>query len=100
MNRAIRGVKMEVQLKFHTEKEDLNELKKLQTWLNDIISKRENAVNNRPEQQKQEPAKPAFTPTPAPVVQEPKKQEYNGHGRVIEFEDLSDAMSRIYGGKL
>jgi hypothetical protein len=38
---------MEVQLKFHTEKEDLNELKKLQTWLADIISRRENAVNMR-----------------------------------------------------
>lgn len=92
---------MEVQLKFHTEKEDLNELKKLQTWLNDLISKRENAVNTRIEQQKTEAVKPAFTPASTSVqqpAQQPKKQEYSGHGRMIEFEDLSEAMSKVYSG--
>lgn len=88
---------MEVQFKINTEKEDLNELKKLQTWLADIISKRENAANNRLEQQKTEPVKPAFTAAPASPAPE-KKQEYNGHGRIIEFEDLSDAMSKVYSG--
>ena len=88
---------MEVQFKINTDKEDVNELKKLQTWLADIISKRELAVTTRMEQQKTEPAKPAFAPTPAPV----KKPEYSGHGKTIEFEDLSEAMSKVYsGGKL
>jgi hypothetical protein len=97
---------MEVNLKFNTEKEDLNELKKLQTWVTEIIAKREAAVSARIEQQKQEASqpKPAPQPTPSyssPKPAEPKKQEYSGHGRMIEFEDLTDAMSKIYsGGKL
>lgn len=92
---------MEVQFKINTDKEDVNELKKLQTWLADIISKRELAVNTRMEQQKTEPAKPAFAPTPAPVAAPPKQDQYGGRGRITEFEDLTDAMSKIYsGGKL
>jgi hypothetical protein len=89
---------MEVQFKINTDKEDLNELKKLQTWLADIIVKRETAVSTKIEQQKQEALQPK--PVAAPVSQPaaPPKKEYSGHGRIVEYDDMSDAMSKIYSG--
>lgn len=99
---------MEVTLKINTEKEDINELKKLQTWVSELILKREENMNARIEQQKQQEqikaqqaalqvsqssqAKPSFQP-----VQQPKR-EYSGSGKIIDYEDMSDMMSKVYSG--
>lgn len=102
---------MEVTLKINTEKEDINELKKLQTWVSDLIAKREGAMTARIEQQKKEQelkAQQAVQPVNQLVqsvrtsfqtqaVQLPKK-EYSGSGKIIDYEDMSDMMSNIYSG--
>lgn len=99
---------MEVTLKINTEKEDINELKKLQSWVSELIAKRENAMAARIEQQKKEEEKkiqqavqiashsaprPSFTNT----IPQPKK-EYSGSGRIIDYEDMSDMMSKVFSG--
>ena len=95
---------MEVMLKINTEKEDLNELKRLQTWICELISKREQNMATRIEQQKKEEelksqqaaqiaSQPKHYQAPAP----PKK-EYSGSGRIIDYEDMSDMMSKVFSG--
>lgn len=101
---------MEVTLKINTEKEDINELKKLQNWVSELIAKRENAMTVRIEQQKKDEGiraqqaaqiasqavqqpKPSFQ-----TVQQQPKKEYSGSGRIIDYEDMSDMMSKVFSG--
>ena len=72
---------MEVQIKFDTEKESIEDLKGLVAALQDLIKKRESGqpVNN------------------ASQIKEPevKAGQTSGGGRIIPYEDMSMQLSQI-----
>ena len=85
---------MEVNLRFDTEKEPLDNLKKLVDALHQLINHRD-GTSSSPAQvsthvsssiQQQQQQKPAPDRTP-------------GGGRVIPYEDMSGKMSQIFSGR-
>ena len=95
---------MEVKISFDTEKESVEDLKRLVMALQDLISKREkgNSLGNplatsnvtRPSQVKVEA--PVQT---QPQVKVPASGQTSGGGRVIPYEDMSDVLSKIVSGR-
>ncbi|MBI2148579.1 hypothetical protein HYU23_02775 [Candidatus Woesearchaeota archaeon] len=94
---------MEVKIAFDTEKESIEDLKRLIVALQDLINKREkaNSLGNpiatsnltKPSQVKVE-QKEVEKP-----VQAPATGQTSGGGRVIPYEDMSDLLSKIVSGK-
>ncbi|MDI6736988.1 MAG: hypothetical protein QME12_00545 [Nanoarchaeota archaeon] len=93
---------MQVQISFDTEKESLDDLKKLAMAIQDMISKRERQCGmapSQPAQQQQQSYQPQqFQQTPKPA---PKEGKTAGGGRVVPYDDnLSNMMSSLlYSGK-
>ncbi len=95
---------MEVKISFDTEKESIEDLKRLVGALQDLITKREkgNSLGNplsasnvtRPSQVKVE----AQAQT-QPQVQVPTGGQTSGGGRVIPYEDMSGVLSKIVSGR-
>ncbi|MEK6864420.1 MAG: hypothetical protein AABX27_03955 [Nanoarchaeota archaeon] len=95
---------MQVQLSFDTEKESLDDLKKLAMAIQDMISEREKQcgiapsqpAGNQPQANSYQPQQ--FQQTPKPV---PKEGKTSGGGRVIPYDEkVSDMMSSLlYSGK-
>ncbi len=74
---------MQVSIKFDTEKENLEDLKRLVVSLQDLIKQRESGVIvSQPNQIKQ----------PEPAV---KTGNTAGGGRIIPYEDMSGQLSAI-----
>jgi hypothetical protein len=99
---------MEVKISFNTEKESIDDLKRLVASLQDLINKREKVSGQIQTQYTQNvqsnPAQTTFTQTIKPTVQEqPKPQQSsgqtNGGGRVIPYEDMSNVLSKIVSGQ-
>lgn len=102
-------MKMQVQIAFDTEKESLEDLKKLAMAIQDLISEREKQLgvmppatshelratsqqlqaNSYQPQQFQQPQKPV-----------PKEGKTAGGGRVIPYEDLSGMMDKIFSSNI
>ncbi|GEM_PF-1659484 len=93
---------MEVKISFDTEKESVDDLKKLVGALQDLIAKREKSAHlgnpfsasvTSPTQIRTEPA-PAVQQTlkPAPTGQT------SGGGRVVPYEDMSKMLSKLASG--
>lgn len=95
---------MEVKIAFDTEKESVEDLKRLVIALQDLISKREkgNSLGNplatsnitRPSQVKVESSQ-----SQQQTVQVPASGQTTGGGRVIPYEDMSDVLSKIVSGR-
>ena len=88
---------MEVKISFDTEKENLEDLKRLVAALQDLINKREkaNSLGN--------PLAASNIKTPSQIKaetvqvqaqQDPK--EYKGTCRVVPYEDMSGTVSKIF----
>ena len=97
---------MEVKISFDTEKESMEDLRRLIAALEDLIAKRERAVAlgnplasmsvTRPAQVKMEQQVQQQTPQQqAP----PSGGKTAGGGRVIEYQDLSSLMVKVFSGK-
>lgn len=94
---------MEVKISFDTEKESVDDLKRLVAALQDLISKREKfpslgntlaAPNiSKPMMQKQEIRE-------SQQVQAPAGDKTSGGGKLIPFQEMGDMMSKIYSGKM
>ena len=88
---------MQVQISFDTEKESLDDLKKLAMAIQDLIAEREKACGCAPAQEKPyQPQQYQQTPKPAP-----KDGKTAGGGRVVPYDEkVSDMMSNLlYSGK-
>jgi len=81
---------MQVNLSFDTEKEGVDNLKKLVDALNQLIASREGRTF-QPEQR----------PMSTAVVQEqkPAPDKTTGGCRVIPYEDMSGKMSQLFAGR-
>ncbi|MEK6947740.1 MAG: hypothetical protein AABX19_00700 [Nanoarchaeota archaeon] len=92
---------MDVKISFNTEKESLDDLKKLISALQDLVNKREkNSSSNNSVQ----------TAAPRPQVTQPQVQQSApqpqanntgntaGGGRLSPYVDMSDTMSKIFSG--
>ena len=91
---------MEVKISFDTEKESVDDLKRLVQALQDLISKREkvNSLGNPLAVSKpvtMQITQPTQTVAPNPQAN-PDTKNYSGHGRLIPFEDMSDKMADIF----
>lgn len=75
---------MEVKIVFDTERDSVEELRKLVSKLQELIAKRERGENN-----------PSFD-----CQSQDKADEKTGGGcQIVPFEDMSDTMEKIYSGK-
>lgn len=96
---------MEVRITFDTEKESIDELKRLISSLQDLIKKRERAINLK------NPLASASVKMPSEFKEE-KKQENtsinqfsqdtrtSGGGRIVPYdENISDSLAKILSGK-
>lgn len=84
---------MKVQIVVDTEKEDLAELKKLSTWVNELIEQREKNTSST-----------VAPEIPKPEVAQPKPQPSNltrtaGGSSVIPYEDMSELLGKIASGE-
>ena len=92
---------MEIRICFDTEKESVDDLKRLVASIQDLINKREksSSLGN--------PLSASNIKTPSQVKIEQKLQQntnpdpskYTGHGRIIPYEDMSGTLSSIFSGK-
>jgi len=94
---------MEVKISFDTEKENVEDIKKLVAALQDLISKREKASNSENSITsstitKSSPIKMESTATQQ--TQPVKSGQTSSGGRVIPYEDMSSTMSKLFAGKL
>lgn len=81
---------MEVKISFDTEKESIEDLKKLVAALQDLIAKKEKLPNNTSIVQSYQKVE----------INKPKEEVMTrGGGRVIPYEDMSDSLSRIMSGR-
>ncbi|MBU2638105.1 MAG: hypothetical protein KJ955_03975 [Nanoarchaeota archaeon] len=78
---------MQVQISFDTEKESLDDLKKLIAGLQQIVDERNSGQNHAQPQQAQQ----------KPVQKEGKTA---GGGRVVPYEDLSGMMDKIFSSTI
>ena len=92
---------MEVKISFDTEKESLEDLKKLVDALQDLITKREknpnltNTVINTTSQQRTDNIKQNN-----PAQQAISNSQTGGGGKLIPYEDMTDTMSKIFSGRM
>ena len=86
---------MQVQIKFDTEKESLDDLKRLVSSLQDLINQRENSVVSQGRQ--------AVSPQqimPQPVQANPVSGNTSGGGRIMEYDPaVGDLLSKFASGK-
>lgn len=95
---------MEVKISFDTEKESVEDLKRLVVALQDLITKREKAASlgnpltsslvTKPSQVKLETSQ-----SQQQQVHAPAGGQTSGGGRVIPYEDMSGVLSKIVSGK-
>ena len=93
---------MEVKISFDTEKESVDDLKRLIGALQDLIAKREKAGSlgnplansniTRPSQVNVQSSQPQQVHVPA-------SGQTAGGGRVVPFEDTSDLLSKLASGR-
>lgn len=72
---------MEVKIVFDTEKDSVEDLKKLVKYLQNLIEKKE--ANNFDQQ----------------PVQNNEQKKTEGGCSIVPFQDMSDTMEKIYNGK-
>jgi len=92
---------MQVNLSFDTEKESLDNLKKLVDALSQLISHREGTPYHPMQQQTSSvtPSPVAATVQSAPPQQKPAIDRTSGGCRVVPYEDMSSKMASIFSGR-
>lgn len=88
---------MEVKIAFDTEKESVQELKKMVTWFTELISRRETTSNNKIQSNPVTMSTPQINTPQKPEI--PAGGKTAGGGKILEYQDLTDTMSKIYGGR-
>ncbi|HIH26289.1 hypothetical protein J4476_03610 [Candidatus Woesearchaeota archaeon] len=93
---------MDVKISFNTEKESIDDLKKLISALQDLVNKREKASVNNIYTNNSKP-QPVQMPKIENVQQSPPRQSNSsetsaGGGRLTPYIDMSDTMSRLFSG--
>lgn len=96
---------MEVKISFDTEKDSVDDLKKLVAGLQDIINRREgnqpkplNANNQQYSPSLQRPIQSSSQSSDSQQANAQQKKT-SGGCRVIPYEDMSDKMSQIFSGR-
>ncbi|MBS3168344.1 hypothetical protein J4216_04420 [Candidatus Woesearchaeota archaeon] len=90
---------MEVKISFDTEKESVEDLKRLVSALQDLINKREGLTNQTQKPQPQvQPGTTHLTQNSQPQVAQKPAQTVGG-GRVMDYRDMSDVISKIASGQ-
>lgn len=88
---------MEVKIVFDTEKESVEELKKLIANLQQIVDKRQSGQSNVAEEPlPQQPE--SFNHQPKKSEQQ-QRQKTQGGCEIIPFQDMDDTMEKIFSGK-
>ncbi len=93
---------MEVKICFDTEREDINDLKRLVVALQDLISRREKASSLGNPLASSTITKPSQIKIESQQPKEEKKLDqatYSGHCRIVPYEDMSGEVSKIFSGK-
>lgn len=92
---------MEVKIAFDTEKESVDDLKRLVMALQDLISKREKSSSLSNPLTTANVARPSQMNVPQAKVEEKKTtpENYSGTGRIIPYEDMSGVLSKIVSGR-
>ena len=92
---------MEVKISFDTEKEKVDDLKRLVMALQDLISKREKSSSLGNPMTTANVTKPSQMNVPQEQVVEKKTtaENYTGTGRIIPYEDMSGVLSKIVSGR-
>ncbi len=89
---------MEVRISFDTEKESVEDLKRLIVALQDLITRKEKAISLGNPMATSNITRPAQVKV-EPIKAEEKKvtpENYTGSGKIIPFEDLSGTVSKIF----
>lgn len=89
--------KMEVKISFDTEKDTVEDLKKLVAGLQDLIAQREGSP--QPVQQQSQPKPQSYEPPKPQAAQQMVDKRTSGGGRVIPYQDMSGEMAKIFSGK-
>lgn len=99
-------MKMQVQISFDTDKESLDDLKKLAMAIQDMISEREKQSGmapSQPQSASQQPHANSYQPQQFQQTQKPvpKEGKTSGGGRVVPYDEkVSEMMtSLLYSGK-
>jgi len=94
---------MEVKISFDTEKENVDDLKRLVAALQDLIQKREKVFsleNPLVASTVTKPSQIRVEPTQQPQqTQIPAGGQTSGGGRVIPYEDTSSLLSKLASGR-
>lgn len=93
---------MEVKISFNTEKENVDDLKRLVIALQDLIQKREKVSslgNPLATSNITRPSQIRVESTQQPQVQVPAGGQTNGGGRVVPYEDMSNLLSKLASGR-
>ncbi len=94
---------MEVKISFDTEKESVEDLRRLIAALEDLIAKREKAAALGNPLAAAAITRPAQVKMEQPQVQQqasvPAGGRTAGGGRVIEYQDISNVMVKVFSGK-
>ena len=93
---------MEVKISFDTEKESVDDLKRLVGALQDLISKREKSNSLGNPLASSSITRPAQVSVPQPQVQQTQSVSSGqtaGGGRVTPYEDMSHLLSKIAQGR-
>ena len=94
---------MEVKISFDTEKESVDDLKRLVAALQDLITKREKSGslgNPLASSNITKPSQVRIEPSAQPTqTQVPSGGQTAGGGRVMPYEDMSSLLSKIASGR-
>ena len=90
---------VEVKISFDTEKEDIDDLKRLIIALQDLVNKREKANSLGNPLATSSIIKPSQIRVETQVQQASAGGQTTGGGRVIPYEDMSGVLSKIVSGK-
>ncbi len=93
---------MEVKISFNTEKENVDDLKRLVLALQDLIQKREKVSslgNPLAASNITRPSQIRVESTQQPQTQVPAGGQTNGGGRVVPYEDMSNLLSKLASGR-
>ncbi len=89
---------MEVKIAFDTDKESVQDLKRLLNFVQELIVKRESGAPAMTATQVQMTTNKVQQPTP--TVLPTNKTQSAGGGKIIPYQDMSGTMSKIFSGGL
>ena len=93
---------MDVKISFDTEKESLDDLRRLVAALQDLISKREKSAslgNPLSTSNVTRPSQIQVQQSTQPQQQASANGQTSGGGRVIPYEDMSNILSKLASGR-